>query len=425
MKFTDAIINAVESLLSDKLRSFLSMLGVIISISAIALIQILGYGVGNSVSDLMIERNNQIKAYLNIVPSGNDKNVHVDNIGNYDIPDEVMLTNRFLNGLEDKFDDERMQRVYSYEYLNTEIEQNNGKKVTLSIQGCTQAYLDDSYIELSQGVMFDKLSKDDINVAIVSERFLKEVCKDEDFLNKTWNYFDGNKFCSFRIVGIYKDEEYDTEIEDPIKIYIPIQYLTLHGVAAEEKIEAIDFRMENVEDADKIREEIANYYNEYYNDKNWSLKVDFDIDERENINKYMQGAFYIVTIIGFLTFLVGAMCIVNMMIITIDEKLTEIGISRALGARKKDIYFEILIEAIVTVLIGVVIGIILGCIGGYAIMLIISNMEDGLINMNYFSVPWMVIILAVLISFVVGILASIAPIIKVKDFTICEILNRE
>ncbi len=62
------------------------------------------------------------------MPSGNNKNVRVDNIGNYDIPDEVMLTNRFLNGLEDKFDDERMQRVYSYEYLNTEIEQNNGKK---------------------------------------------------------------------------------------------------------------------------------------------------------------------------------------------------------------------------------------------------------------------------------------------------------
>jgi len=114
-----------------------------------------------------------------------------------------------------------------------------------------------------------------------------------------------------------------------------------------------------------------------------------------------------------------------MMVIMVDEKMMELGIKRALGARKKDVYVEILIEALVLVIFGVLFGVILGCVGGYFCIYIISYVDKSLVDMNYFRIPWELILGSVVVSFVIGIVAAVGPIIKVKDCSICEVLNHE
>jgi len=425
VRLVEMIVNAIESLLSDKLRSTLSVLGIIISMFSIILIHILGVCVANTVSDVIVEKNEYVKADLSVVPTENNTTVKVDSLGIYDVPDEVKLSDRFMQNMENEFDDEEMQRIYSFEYLNTEMIQRDGNVGKLSIVGCTQAYLEDSCLDVVQGQMFDKLSANDVNVAIVPERFLEAIDVERDHLNQYWRYFDGKYFFDFRIVGVYKEDEYDVKMDETMQIYIPIDYIMSHDGLIDERLDTIQYKVKDISDVEKFRNDLVSYYDYYHACDEWTLMVRFDIDQRETINKYIQLAVQIVTIIGMLTFLIGAMCVINMMVIMVDEKMMELGIKRALGARKKDVYVEILIEALVLVIFGVLFGVILGCVGGYFCIYIISYVDKSLVDMNYFRIPWELILGSVVVSFVIGIVAAVGPIIKVKDCSICEVLNHE
>ncbi len=92
---------------------------------------------------------------------------------------------------------------------------------------------------------------------------------------------------------------------------------------------------------------------------------DFEIvtsDQLMNIYKQITGAFYIVMLaISSIALLVGGIGVMNIMLVSVTERTREIGIRKAIGARRSDITRQFLIEAVILCLLGGAIGIALGC----------------------------------------------------------------
>jgi ABC-type antimicrobial peptide transport system permease subunit len=125
---------------------------------------------------------------------------------------------------------------------------------------------------------------------------------------------------------------------------------------------------------------------------------------------------YLLAAIGGISLLVGGIGIMNMMLTTVTERTKEIGLRKAIGAKKKDISFQFLTEAVTLTVIGGVIGILLGALISYGVN------ATGLIKT---SVSFSAIALAFGVSAVIGIVFGWYPARRAANLNPIEALRYE
>ena len=147
---------------------------------------------------------------------------------------------------------------------------------------------------------------------------------------------------------------------------------------------------------------------------------DFDISKSERLAaqfldqlKYVK---YATIVIGILTLLGAGIGLMNIMLVSVNERTREIGISKAIGATKRMIRIQFLTEAIVICQIGGVFGIIIGVLLGNVV---------GLITKGGFVMPWVWVISGFLFTFAVGLAAGLYPAIKASELDPVEALRYE
>ena len=109
-------------------------------------------------------------------------------------------------------------------------------------------------------------------------------------------------------------------------------------------------------------------------------------------------------VIGAITLFVGGIGTMNMMLTTVTERTKEIGLRKAIGARNRDILYQILVESVVLTVIGGIIGIIIAYIGSEIANKLLANSNTIQIIMS-----WRVVSLAVVVSILVGIIFGYYP----------------
>jgi putative ABC transport system permease protein len=130
---------------------------------------------------------------------------------------------------------------------------------------------------------------------------------------------------------------------------------------------------------------------------------------------------YFLTAIAAISLLVGGVGIMNTMLISVNQRIQEVGLRKALGAKNRVIMVQFLVESIVTTIIGGIIGILLGIIVAYVASVII-----GKLGYNWpFIVALSSIILAVSISTFVGIFFGVYPARRAARLNIVEALRYE
>lgn len=122
------------------------------------------------------------------------------------------------------------------------------------------------------------------------------------------------------------------------------------------------------------------------------------------------------SVIGFITLLGAAIGLMNIMLVSVTERTREIGISKAIGATRKNIRMQFLTEAIVICQIGGILGIILGVLAGNGVSILVHGT---------FIVPWFWILNGLVFCFIVGIISGLYPAIKASRLDPIEALRYE
>jgi len=272
--------------------------------------------------------------------------------------------------------------------------------ITSSILGVNNSYFSLKKLNLAQGSFFSFDDVEKMNkVCVLGSEVKQKLFGDEDALGKTILIYRA----PFTVVGVLEQKGSDlngTNLDDIV--YIPISTFMRRAT----NIDYID-GMEVVIDSWDNFENISNNITKILRDSHklfGDAKDDFTIINPVDALKIQNDTVNIVTFLGLVTagisYLIGGLGIFSIMILSASLRKTEVGIRRAVGARKKDIFRQFLLESGIVGVVGSIFGIILGVF----ISMIVFKVAD---------LPMVISILGLIfssvMSFLVGMVSGIYP----------------
>lgn len=410
---------SLQGLWSHKMRSFLTMLGIIIGIAAII-----------AIVSTIKGTNEQIKE--NLIGSGdNTVNVQLyqgDNtyeIDYYGVPDGVPViteeTRQQILGL-DHIENaslytsrETYNAVY---YLNTGM---SGGKVC----GIDRNYLNTCNYIIKQGRGFtDSDYKKFRKVAVLDESSAETLFQGTDPIGKTIE-IQREPFIVIGIIAkssrfepvINTIEEYYTYAESSSgAVYVPdTAWPLLFGY---DEPQSLILKLDKVDNMTVAGKDAANILNAGLNvsDDTMKYKAADLLKQAEDIQKLSQSTNTMLIWIAGISLLVGGIGVMNIMLVSVTERTQEIGLKKAIGARKGKILGQFLTEAAVLTSLGGLIGVIVGIV----LAEVISRVTSTLVSI---SVP--ASILAVVFSMAIGIIFGLLPSYKAANLNPIDALRHE
>ena len=439
--FFENIKEAVTSIFSNKMRSVLTMLGIIIGISAVITITTIGSSIQTTLtSTLNSLGGNTVQVYVSARYPDND-----EDWATWEYPDmkaSDYVTQEMINELMETYPDE-IKGVVANEYLgNGQIRQDKETYANVSVQGVTPEYVDFTKLKILSG---RNLTTEDgngrKNVCLVADTMAAQYFGGDNPIGQQIAYTgsDGSIY-NFTIVGVY---EYNValfgkvDVSVPEKdrstnLYIPVQTcLKLQG-KNESGYEQFNLVVNPLADIDQANADVKSFFEEKYADnKNFEVSTYNMSSDLGMINTVINVVTIAVSGIALISLIVGGVGVMNIMLVSITERTREIGVRMALGAKRSTIRMQFVIEAIVLCIFGGIIGILIGVLNGFLLgkvaEFVIQNMYSdyaGYIIMSVRpSVP--AILLSLFFSMLTGVFFGYYPANKASKMEVIDALRYE
>lgn len=377
MGFLDNVLMALASIKSNKMRSFLTMLGIIIGISSVITIMTIGDSLQGAVSGDMADFG-AADIQVNISKK-EDENKEDDGFfgmfGSYVDPNELkqedLITNEMIDEYKSVFKDDLATIVLSENCGNDEIHMNGGK-AKISITAGSPDVKITNQVEMVTGRFIDDNDVNHTNkVAVVSDYFVKKVLNNdlEHAIGQTV-YLNVNGYTrEVQIVGIYHYKESSGPFaeEDPTTmLYIPIST----GMRMLGKVggySSFVVRGKPLVDVEEFTTQTQNFFKTYYtHNAKYTVKASNMTSMLDSFKSIMDKITMAISGIAAISLLVGGIGVMNIMLVSITERTKEIGTRKALGATSNNIRLQFITESVILCLVGGAIGILLGTINGMA-----------------------------------------------------------
>lgn len=379
MGFLECIRLSLGNIKVNKLRSFLTMLGIIIGISSVITITTIGNSMKLTISNTMnnLGGANLIYGYLNASYPEDDEDW--DTWIYPDLTEEDRISDEMIDQYKEAFKDE-VSHVILNEYMDSGKAVNGSNYANVEMQGISEGYLDSIKVDLLQGRDITerdcKLKK---NACIVSDLFVKYYFKDEDIIPIGQEILvDTSSGTAFHgvIAGVYRydaarfggDFGSKTAEKDRFTpIFLPVSVAKKYN-QSQQGYDMIQIVASNGTDATDLSTRTVDFFNELYKtNKNWGFECQDMASELDMISQVLNVITVAISIIAAISLLVGGIGVMNIMLVSIIERTREIGIRKALGAKNGSIRAQFLTEAIAICLIGGTIGILIGIANGFLI----------------------------------------------------------
>lgn len=285
----------------------------------------------------------------------------------------------------------------------------------VQVYGINENYLENTGTEIDRGRNFTVFDIENNNkVCILGSDFLKNLFKNEDPLNKTVSI----RGVRFKVIGILESKGSTFGNNQDLKMLIPVQ--VARGIYTEPNINYnISVKVSDKQMMEAAQDEaIITFRNirglNPVEENNFGIERSDDLINRiTSITGYLSVAAWIISII---TILGSSIALMNIMLVSVSERTREIGVRKALGAKRATISTQFFIETIVIGQFGSILGIILGILTGFAFAKIFEF---------DFSLPWAAMIWATIITFIVAVIAGSYPAAKAARLDPIESLRHE
>ncbi|MEB8401706.1 MULTISPECIES: ABC transporter permease [Enterococcus] len=404
---------ALQSIFAHKMRSILTMLGVIIGIaSIISIFSIIG-GNTEKMKREMIGGNN------------NTMNIQYDRKSSFQ---QNIMSDGLLSANEEKkplyfpfLDEEVLKKINEIpEVLLSGLSYQKDGKIYRKAKGSdtkvsavTSSVANLEQLNFIKGEGFDSQAFKEQQQAI----FLEDSLYDELFPNEEGiGQFVEVNGVPFKVQGVFALDPNSSNIFSFEKrAYVPLQQA--HKLSDElDIVPLITIQTNNTDQLQDAAEKAAEILNRQVPPSDYEYGVMNLIEFARELERMNQSSFILLSGVASISLLVGGIGVMNIMLVSVTERTNEIGIKKALGARRKVILKQFLVEAVVLTLIGGILGILIGLLSGY----IITQSLDF---------PYIVSALSIIVSLVfcslMGVIFGLLPAMKASKLNPIEALRFE
>lgn len=340
-RLREAFTMAILSLKANPMRSFLTMLGIIIGIAAVISMVALGNG---TQAKIMENINSFGSNSLTIYPGTSMSDARAGLITTLTEGDAQALKSKpYVAGVTPELTG---SSVVSYHQTYGHAE----------ITGASEQLFIARKLELAQGHFFTAEDVQDRNLDVVIDQQTADTLFGKNALSILGKTIIISSSVG-RIIGVVKNASTRWPSKN-LQIYMPYSAMQTRFLGNDHNVQSIMLRIADNTEASLAEQEVTRFLIMRHGSK------DFFIRNSEEFRKRVSQSIGVLTLlvssIALISLIVGGIGVMNIMLVTVSERINEIGVRMAVGARQSDILQQFLIEAILVCTIGGIIGIILG-----------------------------------------------------------------
>ena len=384
------IENALESLRANRLRTFLTMLGVMIGISSVVIIFSLSGGVSSMISNQIMAEGGALAVVRPKELTANNKNI-ITNLATSRNFTQSSIKNEDL-ALISKTKD--VLAVAPLANFSAKVKGDGDEKYANLL--ATSPNLDQTTsLKVREGQFIAESAN--ANTVVIGDQMAIDLFGTTQALGKEIT-MKGEKFIVIGVLAHQSSSINFSNVDFNNTAIIP--YVTAKRIIGENlQIQQVNIRVKSINKLSQVQKEIENGIL-----KNHNGEQDFEVLTGKNIShpsdKFIELSTLILAIVASVSLVVGGIGIMNIMLVNVSERTREIGIRKALGANNRHILFQFLTESMIISLSGGFFGYLIGYAFSFGVSMFLP-----------FSpiISWQIAVLVCGVSVVVGVIFGLYP----------------
>ena len=397
-QFAESFRMSVQAILAHKMRSLLTMLGIIIGIASVVSVVALGRGSQQKIlQDISAMGTNTISIY----PGSGFGDRRAGRIRTLSVADaDTLAQQQYVASVTPS-----TSTSGTITYRNTDL--------TAQLYGAGEQYFDVRGIKLAEGRFFDADDVHQNNQVVVIDQNTKEKLFGRD-IQPLGRVLLFNKR-PLTVIGItQKDDSPFSGGSDSLQLYAP--YTTvMHKITGDKHIRAITVKVQDGVNSQTAEKSITDLLVARHGTQDFFTSNSDSI--KQTIESTTNTMTLLISSIALISLVVGGIGVMNIMLVSVTERTREIGIRMAIGARQSNILQQFLIEAVLICLIGGLLGVLFS-VG-------ISVLFNTVATDFAMSFSTASIVLAVLCSTIIGMVFGFMPAKNASKLNPIDALSRE